>query len=447
MSKLETLPDEILREIFQYTNAADLFYSFDQLNHHFTRLVRDVPLHIEFSRVTKLIYKQFCQLILSNSQVKRNVVSLRLSNGETFSNIKDFLLANPLDSFINLRSLSLLAIDDTDVKIISFVLPSLANLSHFSFTHNEKFGYNCLISRYGLANPQAVNFTWIFPLINLRRLSTPYFYHTLTCVERTVNLTSVTISKCDVDHVLQLFAYAPLLKQLQIDRALKSEKKIEEFTSVTVNAVHLTKCSIYSCESSFKELEFLLKHTPNLRILSLRNADNIDMINAIRWQEFIEFSLKHLSSFEFVFSLFGSIDDIQAVLDIFSKFQGDFWHEQHRWYTNYQIHEYSALIYTIPYPGNDFYLYSPIDLQNSVLSNDTHIFDNVKTLSVEVDQNPRNLPHYFRNVRSLELNIFPENHQSGLTYGTFLPSIVNVSNVTHLAIYRHCKISQYLHQC
>ena len=167
MSKLETLPNEILREVFQYTNAADLFYSFDQLNRRFTRLVRDAPLHIQFSRVTKSICEQFCQLILSNSQVKRNVVSIRLSNGETFANIKHFLLANPLNSFINLRSLSLLAIDDTDVEIISFILPLLSNLSDFSFTHNEKFSYNSYISRYGLANPRVVNFTWIFPLTNL----------------------------------------------------------------------------------------------------------------------------------------------------------------------------------------------------------------------------------------------------------------------------------------
>ena len=58
--KFELLPQEMLIECFQYLNAFDIFYSFDQLNSRFNNLIRHIPLHIYFQNVNKSISDQFC---------------------------------------------------------------------------------------------------------------------------------------------------------------------------------------------------------------------------------------------------------------------------------------------------------------------------------------------------------------------------------------------------
>jgi hypothetical protein len=47
--KLELLPNEILIECFRYLNAYDLFYSFD-------KLIRHIPLCIDFENINKLLF-------------------------------------------------------------------------------------------------------------------------------------------------------------------------------------------------------------------------------------------------------------------------------------------------------------------------------------------------------------------------------------------------------
>jgi hypothetical protein len=56
--KFELLPNEIFVECFQYLNAPDIFHSFDQLNHRFSKLIRSNPLHLNFDNMNKLIFNQ-----------------------------------------------------------------------------------------------------------------------------------------------------------------------------------------------------------------------------------------------------------------------------------------------------------------------------------------------------------------------------------------------------
>jgi hypothetical protein len=59
--KLEQLPNEILIQCFEYFNALDLFYSFDQLNYRFYRLIRNVSLHLNLHEINKSLLDQFSQ--------------------------------------------------------------------------------------------------------------------------------------------------------------------------------------------------------------------------------------------------------------------------------------------------------------------------------------------------------------------------------------------------
>jgi hypothetical protein len=80
MSKLsifELLPNEILIECFEYLNAFEIFYSFDQLNYRFSKFIRTIPLYLNFQYVQKSTFDQFCLIIKSNPEVKNQIYSLK----------------------------------------------------------------------------------------------------------------------------------------------------------------------------------------------------------------------------------------------------------------------------------------------------------------------------------------------------------------------------------
>src|SRR4051812_22942942 len=98
--KFEFLPNEIFIECFQYLNTLDIFYSFDRLNYRFYKLIRNILLHLNFQQLKKFKFNQFCQIILSNAEIKYNIISLKLSNDGTRGQIQEFLSLFPLNEFI-----------------------------------------------------------------------------------------------------------------------------------------------------------------------------------------------------------------------------------------------------------------------------------------------------------------------------------------------------------
>ena len=87
----ELLPNEILLECFKHLNAAHIFYSFDQLNSRFNKLTRATPLYLSFENVRKKIFDQFCENMLLSSEMKNQIISLKLSNKNTCGQIAAFL--------------------------------------------------------------------------------------------------------------------------------------------------------------------------------------------------------------------------------------------------------------------------------------------------------------------------------------------------------------------
>ncbi|CAF4353723.1 unnamed protein product, partial [Adineta steineri] len=132
--RFEFLPNEIFIECFQYLNVPDVFYSFDQLNYRFYTLIRTIPLWLNFEEFKKFKFNQFCQIILSNPELKHQIISLKLSNEGTRGQIEQFLSLFPLNEFINLRSLSLIDLKVENVEQLRPMLALLSSLYYFSYT-------------------------------------------------------------------------------------------------------------------------------------------------------------------------------------------------------------------------------------------------------------------------------------------------------------------------
>ncbi len=91
MGQFELLPNEIIIECFQYLNVFDIFHSFGQLNSRFNKLIRNIPLYLNFENVQKRIFDRFCTEIFLNPQMKQHIYSLNLSNKDSCGQIELFL--------------------------------------------------------------------------------------------------------------------------------------------------------------------------------------------------------------------------------------------------------------------------------------------------------------------------------------------------------------------
>ncbi|UJR11471.1 hypothetical protein I4U23_015650 [Adineta vaga] len=124
----ESLPNDIFIESFRYLNAPDIFHSFDQVNYRFHSLLRNCSLHLNFHEFKKFKFNEFCQTLLSQPELKQNIISLQLSNKPTYGQIKSFLSLFSLNGFIGLRSLSLIDIQGDSIRQLFPTLPFLSNL-------------------------------------------------------------------------------------------------------------------------------------------------------------------------------------------------------------------------------------------------------------------------------------------------------------------------------
>jgi hypothetical protein len=112
----ELLPNEIFIECFDYLNAPEIFYSFDQLNYRFSKLIRTIPLHLNCEYTSKSIFDQFGTKMLSTPEIKTQIRSLHLLNYNTCISIQAFLSFFSLDEFSHLRSLTVTLIEENNVK-------------------------------------------------------------------------------------------------------------------------------------------------------------------------------------------------------------------------------------------------------------------------------------------------------------------------------------------
>ncbi|CAF0912409.1 unnamed protein product [Adineta steineri] len=218
--KFEFLPNEILFPCFQYLNAPDLFHSFDQLNSRFSTLIRNIPLYLNFFQMKKSLFHHFCQIILVNSEIKQKSIYLQLSNDGTHGQIEHFLSLFSLNTFLNLRSLSLIDLNENNIKQVLSILPFLSSLYSFSFTGT---------------NIQTLD---IISKSKLRILTVRYLEFESTSINQTtiIGITSLTITDSQLDNfkLFKLFEYAPMLKYLNIQTLANSE--MNKYNELKINA-------------------------------------------------------------------------------------------------------------------------------------------------------------------------------------------------------------------
>ncbi|CAF0873688.1 unnamed protein product [Adineta steineri] len=427
--KFESLPNEIFLECLQYFDGLQIFHSFDQLNSRFNRLIRTIPLYVNFDEIKQCLFDKFCQTILLNPEIKQTIIYLHLSNDEIYQQIENFFSLFSLNEFLHLRSLSLFGIGNNKVQQIQSNLSSILDLHYFHCTtySDSKFLITPALTKSKIQ------------ILNLRK-----FTLNSTDIYETMSLTSLTVDECTVNDLCHLFKYTPMLKYLEIRKLCKSEITNNELGITNTNVGPLKKLIIHYSEVKFEQIELLLKCLANLNIFSIR-SNEITIIDADRWQYLIENSLPHLHIFKFNFSYF-TRDSSDEKLNKIRKFQTDFWQKRHQWYTIIEIDHPSASVYTIPNISRVYSLGSKTKIYENSLVNNSIVFDNVTSLYLVPKAIGNNSLFYFRNVESLILSrefiVFSNDDEEEETYEfdisrthiNNLHRIVNLSCITHLEV-------------
>ncbi|CAF1501767.1 unnamed protein product, partial [Rotaria sordida] len=239
-----------------------------------------------------------------------------------------------------------------------------------------------------------------------------------------MSVTSLTISEIHLLPLYKLLEYVPILKYLQIKDFDDSDTEDDTSNLIHRNAIYLKTFIVDYSNVEFHIFEFLLKCFPNLKTFSIMNSDEIEMIDANRWQYLIESSLPYLHTFKFNFLDYSHTCYDEKVIKL-QLFQTDFWAKQHQWYIDFEIDCFSAAVYTIPY-------------ENPLISTSNR-FDNVKKLSLEIRAISPNSLYYFKNVQSLIIGGYGYyNNINEYKLSTrkleILDMIVNLSNIKKLRI-------------
>ncbi len=408
--KFELLPNEILLECLGYLNIFEIFYSFNHLNDYFNQFIRTIPLRLNLKNIRKSIFDQICRFLIFNPDAKNQVYSLQLSNKNTCDQIETFLSYFSLEQFSRLQSLILIEVRNENMSKLNFMLPLISQLSSFHLLDSDH-----IILRYPLTS-------------NLQIVSIPIFQS----IQISSSITNLTISFCSLDQLFyQIFKYTPMLEYLSIHYLSEYYNSTMNHSNVVpCKAVHLKELIISNFGYKFQDFKRLVEYTSKLTRLEFYGNTDLDIIDGNQWEKLITTSLTHLNIFKFIFRCSIYHDNI---LEKLNQFQTDFWQQQHQWYTEYSLSEYSVVIYTIPYMFKSY----TIEIGSKRYWNQLlNTFDHIKDLTVYHATIKEPCEYYFSNVDSLTILPSQKYYKPNLGSGAIksLKTMVNLAHLKHLGI-------------
>lgn len=107
IKKLEDLPNEILFECFKYLNTFHLFYSFDDSNYRFYKLIQSINLRLDSENVDIPMIEEFFHKTREEPLIKEKIISINLSDKRSFDESNRILLNYSIEEFPNLKCLFL----------------------------------------------------------------------------------------------------------------------------------------------------------------------------------------------------------------------------------------------------------------------------------------------------------------------------------------------------
>ncbi|UJR12615.1 hypothetical protein I4U23_016790 [Adineta vaga] len=425
-TKFEFSPNEILLECFQYLNIIHIFESFDQLNHRLNSLIRTIPFSLNFQNIpNKFQCDQFCMKLSTDKTIKNQLYSLHLSNKNTSYPAHLFLLKFSLSEFSHLRSITLDRFTENNWKLIA---PTLLLSELTSFQIIDCFELSDYIMPY-------------LPISQLHTLMIPLLPFPESISDNQFSsIIHLSIYNCNLDDLFIVLNNASKLNYLKIVNIyyLYINQRTNHGRCIKSPLNNLKTFYIDDYYGALPCLFTFLEQTPNLKNLIITRYNDPIIINASKWQNLITSSLPHLKNFKFTFHIY-NFPRANINEQSLKEFQNDFWRKEHHWHIEYAISTSSALIYTVPYPFDEFKLLSPDKRYYNGLINHINIFDNVKDLTLHPRALTEKSQYYFSNIDSLSLGyphlLHDEDVGMDQSHMPYLQTMVDLSNIKYLRLF------------
>jgi len=391
---MESLPNELLIECFQYLNANELFQSFNRLNHRLNQLIREIRLCVDVSKT-------------NFEEINKNqIYSLTLSNRNQCQ-IDFYLSAN----YSQLQYLTLIEVKKYNLPKIKSILPILTQLYCFR-----------LIDSLHL-NEQILS---IVPIRQLRLLTIDKLFSKVRIFYDISSIVSLTLSSCKINELIRIFHLAVNLKYIQINRLAHVWYMLIEKIQDSRQAIHLNELVIKDYLSNFENLSIILEKTPHLRYLTI-SSHVFELINAQQWENLLNSSTPYLHRFQFSFE-HRCIPDREELVKKINEFQSDFWLKKHQWPVNYIFTDDWTWIYTLPCLEQNFVLRKE---SNVIISNQAKL-ESIRHLSMNLDAIVDQTNFSFPNIETLTIKDHRDGRYLIETDFRFIQNFVHLSNVKHL---------------
>ena len=280
-SAIELFFVELWREIFDYFNSNDLWYSFRGLNRKIDAIIDQTTFHFDFKK--KHNYGYFVKNILPSM----NVTNVRLLKLQEIPEIRQFFSIYSFNSLIELRLLSITFMYSFNDNCFTFwnQLSSLKYLRSLEimFWDNSELD-NCI-------EEKEFSIRLIFnndycPLLKSFTISTPGRQREMPTILSLIKTTKTTyIQYLSIDS-LTFNDLIKLLLALQNQLYNNDNKSNEQEHNMTITMPLLPNCVRLQVKLTydigFEHIEYILNHTSNLKDLFLWGWYHL--VNAKKWK-------------------------------------------------------------------------------------------------------------------------------------------------------------------
>ena len=383
----------------------------------------------DFRNITTLEYYQICKRLLSDSEIKKQIYSLKLTTRNAYQIEIVESKFSSFDGFDYLRSLSLITFYEDSHAQWNRDLSKLFQLRCFHMI-DTIFAVSSYLTK--------------LPMSQMQILTLPTIHSTdLT----RINFSSITTLKIFGSHMIYIHDFLTDMTNLKYPHAKVSYsygtrpyKYDEKMKNLIMNnpSTSLRKLTLRHCKDGFVFVEDLLKRTPNLIVLTLIDYQDENLFNVNQWQSLIQSKLTKLKLFNFTCSFRSHIRHSE-VREVFQQLQNEFWLKEHQWCTDCILLKEYSMLYTVPYAYTKYTLESYSEaVFNKTIDYHQNIFDSVKYLKFKFDPIIHKYPYYFPSVTSIELDQCYLNEE----YVELLKTMVNLTNLSNLSISSNCQLEQ-----
>ncbi|UJR17362.1 hypothetical protein I4U23_004257 [Adineta vaga] len=397
--KLESLPNDLLLEIFDYLDSIDLFRIFPHLNARFNQLIEYYSrnYHFNFQSITKNDMDLICQETFRKNLWK--IYSLTLSDDDDtpYQTNEFFSYKFHFYRLVSLRSLSLHHIRCSSALFT--ILRYLSFLSHFN---------SLKIDQIDMDIDQIYDFSG--PIWSLTTLTDLYISDLNFVCDRfiydlviSVSLKRIHLLECSflLKELKRLLECSPNVEELSIEVYQDAMNDDDDDDSLFVDdelrsILPLIRILNIKFTGYFSGLDYILKLMPNLQKL------HIELINlrvdGYQWQDLICDHLSNLSIFHLKMSFYLDIDCyLEIEIDeLIESYQRSYWTSERqldfRCHTNTEYYDseekYFVLFYSLPYVFDAFKYIKPVYSKstNDFEEIDCRSYDNVRILCLIPDE-------------------------------------------------------------